>query len=232
MPWPSSLVLLSAIAAATTRLRLAACAVIAPLRHPLFLARELGTLDLLSEGRSSSSRPSAGTATSTRRSACRSASAESCSTSSSQRGKASGVTRRRHSPASTIRMRTSISSPRHGARMDRACGSEAGRCIRACCGGSSAMPTASIPSGSLRGRHGGAAGRNAAAAVTSPSSSSWVGCGLRSRTTTALLRSSRRSRRSLSTRPRIHDALHQAVPVRRRDRRCTPLPPRSRRAGR
>src|SRR5262245_167356 len=51
MPWPSSLVLLSAIAAATSRLRLAACAVIAPLRHPLLLARELGTLDLLSEGR-------------------------------------------------------------------------------------------------------------------------------------------------------------------------------------
>jgi alkanesulfonate monooxygenase SsuD/methylene tetrahydromethanopterin reductase-like flavin-dependent oxidoreductase (luciferase family) len=51
MPWPSSLVLLPAISAATTRLRLAACAVIAPLRHPLLLARELGTLDLLSEGR-------------------------------------------------------------------------------------------------------------------------------------------------------------------------------------
>ena len=51
MPWPSSLVLLSAVAAATTRLRLAACAVIAPLRHPLLLARELGTLDILSEGR-------------------------------------------------------------------------------------------------------------------------------------------------------------------------------------
>jgi probable F420-dependent oxidoreductase len=51
MPWPSSLVLLSAIAAVTPRLRLAACAVIAPLRHPLLLARELGTLDLLSEGR-------------------------------------------------------------------------------------------------------------------------------------------------------------------------------------
>ena len=51
MPWPSSLVLLSAIAAATTRMRLAACAVIAPLRHPLLLARELGTLDILSEGR-------------------------------------------------------------------------------------------------------------------------------------------------------------------------------------
>jgi probable F420-dependent oxidoreductase len=51
MPWPSSLVLLSAIASSTTRIRLAACAVIAPLRHPLLLARELGTLDILSEGR-------------------------------------------------------------------------------------------------------------------------------------------------------------------------------------
>jgi probable F420-dependent oxidoreductase len=50
-PWPSSLVLLAAIAAATTRLRLIAGAVIPPLRHPLLLARELGTLDLLAEGR-------------------------------------------------------------------------------------------------------------------------------------------------------------------------------------
>ena len=50
-PWPSSLVLLSAIAAATSRLRLVAGAVIPPLRHPLLLARELGSLDLLSEGR-------------------------------------------------------------------------------------------------------------------------------------------------------------------------------------
>jgi probable F420-dependent oxidoreductase len=51
MPWPSSLVLLSAIASATTRLRLAAAAIIAPLRHPLLLAKDLATLDLLSEGR-------------------------------------------------------------------------------------------------------------------------------------------------------------------------------------
>jgi probable F420-dependent oxidoreductase len=50
-PWPSSLLLLAAVAAATTRIRLAASAVLAPLRHPLLLARELGTLDLLSEGR-------------------------------------------------------------------------------------------------------------------------------------------------------------------------------------
>ncbi|GIE93042.1 TIGR03619 family F420-dependent LLM class oxidoreductase [Paractinoplanes rishiriensis] len=51
MPWPSSIVLLSAMAAATTRLRLVAGAIIAPLRHPLLLARELGTLDLVSQGR-------------------------------------------------------------------------------------------------------------------------------------------------------------------------------------
>jgi probable F420-dependent oxidoreductase len=50
-PWPSSIVLLSAIAAATTRIRLGAIAVLAPLRHPLLLAKELGTLDLLAEGR-------------------------------------------------------------------------------------------------------------------------------------------------------------------------------------
>ncbi|MGW8376239.1 TIGR03619 family F420-dependent LLM class oxidoreductase [Streptomyces sp. ODS28] len=50
-PWPNSLVLLSAIAAVTERIRLAAAAVVAPLRHPLLLAKELATLDLLSEGR-------------------------------------------------------------------------------------------------------------------------------------------------------------------------------------
>jgi len=51
MPWPSSLVVLSAIASATATLRLAAAAIIAPLRHPLLLAKDLATLDVLSEGR-------------------------------------------------------------------------------------------------------------------------------------------------------------------------------------
>jgi probable F420-dependent oxidoreductase len=51
MPWPNSLMLLSAMASVTQRLRLVAGAIIAPLRHPLLLARELGTLDLISEGR-------------------------------------------------------------------------------------------------------------------------------------------------------------------------------------
>jgi probable F420-dependent oxidoreductase len=50
-PWPSSMVLLAAVAAATTRIRLVASAVIPPLRHPLLIAKDLATLDLLSGGR-------------------------------------------------------------------------------------------------------------------------------------------------------------------------------------
>lgn len=49
--WPSSIVLMSAIAQATSTLRVVSGAIIAPLRHPLLLAKELGTLDLLSRGR-------------------------------------------------------------------------------------------------------------------------------------------------------------------------------------
>ena len=50
-PWPDSMVLMSAVAAATTRIRVIGAAIIAPLRHPLLLAHQLATLDLLSEGR-------------------------------------------------------------------------------------------------------------------------------------------------------------------------------------
>ena len=50
-PWPDSLLLMSAIAARTERLRVIGAAIIAPLRHPLLLAHQLATLDLLSEGR-------------------------------------------------------------------------------------------------------------------------------------------------------------------------------------
>jgi probable F420-dependent oxidoreductase len=50
-PWPDALVLLSGVASATTRLRLVASSIIAPLRHPVLLAKQLATLDLLSEGR-------------------------------------------------------------------------------------------------------------------------------------------------------------------------------------
>jgi probable F420-dependent oxidoreductase len=50
-PWPASLLLLSAVAAVTEQVRLVAGAVIPPLRHPLLIAKELATLDLLSGGR-------------------------------------------------------------------------------------------------------------------------------------------------------------------------------------
>ena len=50
-PWPDSIVLAAAIAAATSELRVALAAVIAPLRHPLLLAKQLATLDLLARGR-------------------------------------------------------------------------------------------------------------------------------------------------------------------------------------
>jgi probable F420-dependent oxidoreductase len=50
-PWPSPLVLLSAIAAATSWVRLVASALISPLRHPLASAKDLATLDRLSGGR-------------------------------------------------------------------------------------------------------------------------------------------------------------------------------------
>jgi probable F420-dependent oxidoreductase len=50
-PWPDSVVLMSAIAAATERIRVIAGAIIAPLRHPILLAHQLAALDLVSEGR-------------------------------------------------------------------------------------------------------------------------------------------------------------------------------------
>ncbi len=50
-PWPSSMLLMSAIAARTTTLRLFCGAIIAPLRHPVLLAHQLATLDAISQGR-------------------------------------------------------------------------------------------------------------------------------------------------------------------------------------
>jgi probable F420-dependent oxidoreductase len=50
-PWPDPLAVLVAAAAVTARLRLVASSIIAPLRHPLLLAKQLATLDLLSKGR-------------------------------------------------------------------------------------------------------------------------------------------------------------------------------------
>jgi probable F420-dependent oxidoreductase len=50
-PWPDPLAVLAAAAAATVPIRLVASSVIAPLRHPLLLAKQLATVDLLSKGR-------------------------------------------------------------------------------------------------------------------------------------------------------------------------------------
>jgi probable F420-dependent oxidoreductase len=50
-PWPDSIVLAAAIAAATRELRVALAAIIFPLRHPLLLAKQLATLDLVARGR-------------------------------------------------------------------------------------------------------------------------------------------------------------------------------------
>lgn len=50
-PWPSSVATLGAVASATSRVRIVAGAVIPPLRHPILLAKDLATIDLLCEGR-------------------------------------------------------------------------------------------------------------------------------------------------------------------------------------
>lgn len=49
--WPSNIVMASAVAAATERIRIVLGAIIAPLRHPVAMAKELATLDRLSLGR-------------------------------------------------------------------------------------------------------------------------------------------------------------------------------------
>ncbi len=51
MAWPSTTVLAGAIARATSTVRIVLGAVIAPLRHPVLLAKDLATIDLLAEGR-------------------------------------------------------------------------------------------------------------------------------------------------------------------------------------
>ncbi len=48
---PSPLIKLAALGAVTSTIRIMACALIAPLRHPITLAKDLTTLDLLTDGR-------------------------------------------------------------------------------------------------------------------------------------------------------------------------------------
>ena len=50
-PWPSPLIKLAAMAGATSTIRIISAALIAPLRHPIPLAKDLATLDLISNGR-------------------------------------------------------------------------------------------------------------------------------------------------------------------------------------
>jgi alkanesulfonate monooxygenase SsuD/methylene tetrahydromethanopterin reductase-like flavin-dependent oxidoreductase (luciferase family) len=50
-PWPSPLIKLAAMAGATSTIRIISAALIAPLRHPITLAKDLATMDLISNGR-------------------------------------------------------------------------------------------------------------------------------------------------------------------------------------
>ena len=125
-------------------------AIIAPLRHPLLLARELGTLDLLSEGRLVV-QPTVSWHRARVRGARRAvrAAAARCSTSTSRRGRSSGATRRRPSTASHYRFddvyfEPKAVAPRRAAPLAR----RRAAARRACCGASSGTATASIRSGS------------------------------------------------------------------------------------
>jgi probable F420-dependent oxidoreductase len=51
MPWPEPLLCLSYVAAVTRKIRLGTIIIILPLRHPLYIAKEMATLDVLSGGR-------------------------------------------------------------------------------------------------------------------------------------------------------------------------------------
>ena len=222
-PWPDSIVLMSAIAAATTRLRLIGAAIIAPLRHPLLLAHQLATLDLLSEGRLVV-QPTV---------SWHREEYEALGVPFEQRGELldehlaawsravaldAGELRRALLSAST----TSTWSPSRSGPTGRGCGSAGCRSGRGSCGGSSRTGTAFIPSASRprpsmqplveamrrrRARHVRARGRrrdSRRAAAPATASPTWTGPPRRSRPSSrpATRRSASSPRSSPTTRPR------------------------------
>ncbi len=145
--WPSPIVLLSAMAQATERLRLVAGAIITPLRHPLALAKDLATLDQLSGGRLVVL-PTvvAGTPTSTKPSGCPSRAAATSSTSSSKCSRACGETHRPVTRASFTTTRTYGSNPSPRDPVVRCCGSAGRRSTLGSCDDSCATDRASTRS--------------------------------------------------------------------------------------
>jgi hypothetical protein len=174
MPWPSPLVLLGAIAQATTTLRLVAGAVIAPLRHPLLLANEIATLDLLSRGRLVV--PADGQLAPGRvRGARRPVRAARPDPGRAARGPAGAVAT---GPVSHhgewFRFDDVWLEPGRGGRRGRRSGSAGRACTRRCCGGWSGTGTAE-PVRAALGRRPGPGPRRAAGAGRDPASLELVG---------------------------------------------------------
>ena len=146
-PWPSSVATLAAVAAATSRVRVVAGAIIPPLRHPILLAKDLATIDLLCEGRLVV-QPTV---------SWQRAEYEAHGVAFSQRGRildehleamvsSVGPARLRASRVATSALTACTASPSLGVRRARECGSAASGCIPRWSGAWLAMAAASIHS--------------------------------------------------------------------------------------